>query len=264
MAWKNSLATHLAGLLLLTIALFLLMYGAQRISGLQSTVPLISLYCEAFFDLIIAATAFRLLSHFSQLIRLFFLLIAIECTIRAIGALLLIEYLSAGGSTTLYQTQLSTVVHNMLIALSPVHWLGFVIFIFKPFYWTVFTVFSYMQSRGKAKMLIPSIPTAITILLTLIYLLWYHYSIPQPHKITGHPLTGAAYDMLLCLFILYCIPITKNKNITILIVSAVVMVSSDLLAPHSSLFIPYYHTVTISHAFWLAGNLLLIYSLLNF
>ncbi len=248
--WKRFHWLHLFGLVVLTLLFLLAMHLSHQLTASNLTIPILSLSANAVLDLAVIALCFILQKYFSGAWRAIFILIGIENIIRTVVATqLIVLFWQSNSPSAPFQSLTTNILHTIF-------------FILRPVYWVFLAILAIRNSRAKIKMLIPSLPCALTILVAVGYMLWlFHYYQASQH-LSVWAIMNATYDVLLFAFLIYCLPIAKNTAIILFILSYIIHVMGDIMGTNIYFFLPYFSNLTPSQFMWTFSDLLQAYSLL--
>ncbi len=112
-------------------------------------------------------------------------------------------------------------------------------------------------------MLLPSLPTAITVLLAVGYMLWSFAHHQEKQDLSIWAITNAVYDVVLFAILIYFLPIAKNRKIILFTLSYIIHIMGDIMGTNIYYVTPYFSHLTPEQFMWTFSDLLLIYSLVG-
>ncbi len=247
----DSLWKYFAWAAFFSTLLMLAIYLLSQLGATSVAIPGSSLILEILFDLIILILAIKVSVSIPSKWRFVFMLITVE----AISQLLIAIKL------------MGVFIHqpNILIHLSqlPTSAIESIYYSIRPFYIGLFFIMAFIQVKPNFRMLAPTLPTVVTILLVMACITWpYH----QHHLVRYLPFwqfITALQDMLLVLFLIYCLPIAKNKAIQLFTTAYLLITIANIFGERLAYAIPYFTTVRPGVFFWISGNILLICALFS-
>ncbi len=210
-----------------------------------------SLLIETTFDPIIFICAFISARRFVGAWRLVFLLLGIEAAIYFLITWYYYIFLHVEG------------VAPALFVDYPYTLIKIAIFIIRPFFLSVLVVSAMRKLKANFRVLIPTIPTLLIIMLVIIYSIWMYIKFHTTHQVQDVSIINTCQDLIIFLCLLYVIPIAKNRSLLLLLISFLMLVMGEIFGVRSGMLVPYYVYLNPSMYFWVFGNLLLIESLIK-
>ncbi len=212
-------------------------------------IPLINLGFETVADIIIVPIAIILAWKTANAWRYFFFLIGFENLMRIIISLHLLMKIYLRHFTL---ADIST---------RPLDAIGIIFFTIKPIYCGLFFILAVRQLRPKIKKFITTLPILITMILILVLITSFYQAYQEEYKLTLWALISGYQDVIILLFLIYLLPIAKNKSILFVIISLILILVGYIFGNRLNYALPYFDTFNTSYLIWTAGNILLINSL---
>ncbi len=126
--------------------------------------------------------------------------------------------------------------------------------------WTLITCQLIKKSKGALYKLTPFIPTAITVLLALLFIAAFHQSYIKIRFISSWEIFKACYDMVIFMLVIFCLPMFKNIFLTIFSAGSLLNIIADVFKKNINYTAPYLFVGYYVHFFMILAKLLFVYS----
>ncbi len=231
--------------------LLLLFYLISQMVHSTQLIAATSLAFSAIFDACIAVAAYILAFSTRSAFRYFFLLVAIEETVRLFASGLFVsKYLFFGELFRVLDTQSFTPTH------------AFFLFV-RPLYFTLFLAFIFIKLKPRLRLLIPSVSSLLVVFLVVGYILRLYFLHHSSFGISIWFVVEAIHDVIVFLILAQCFPLAKNNSIYFIVIGYLFFVASHIFSIRMQYSLPYFNEISFSLYIWLIANLFLLKGFLS-
>ncbi len=142
--------------------------------------------------------------------------------------------------------------------------IGVFLYLIKPIFWCAFSMLALWMLKPRKRILLIITPTLLTVIAVIFYIahLFFIAKI-HSHHLSTWTVVSSIHTLIVFLFLIYTLPIAKNKYIFMLILSFLLTGIGEVLDIQMNFLFPKAYILRPSVFLWIFGKLLRLYSLVK-